>query len=1613
MKSVEDVIHTDPVLDCRPGILVARRYRLSAPLGAGAHASVWEAIDETDGALRALKLASSREALRAEIDALLRIEHPGLPRVHDHGEVDGTAFIVMDRVVGAPLSGAVPTDRFVRIAADVANALAVLHAHGLVHGDVKPANVLIAADRAVLVDLGMSRSRGSGAASGTMAFMAPEALAGESSPSTDLYALGVTLAWTISGEHPVVSDPLDRAGLLRALVAGRGPNERIMARLPVGCRETVRALLAPLADRRAPSARSVLARLARDAPDSFSRDERAAMLELPERVVLPSPLIGRDDVVARAADAVQAALSGAGLGVAFVGAHGAGRRRVADETIRRARIAAAARGDALDVVDQVPFDIERPTLVRTIDATPAQIRTAAEMILRIGRFDDRRPPIALVATLPESAGVEGVLEVPIAPLARDEIEALISALAGRSPSIETAARWWNATAGLPGLTVLAACSAAADVVAHGTPAEVAAAVNGARSAGATASLPANARDVAGLLALAEAPLSIGDITQALSVSTADVAGLVNTGLAIERDGAIDLIGRAEPMVLDGVARARVAERFEAFLSRVRPADHAMRARAALAAGRPQDAARHAEAEANECARRPADRAMWLEIARTASGDPTRHAERLARCYLLMAEPARALDVLGPIADSPEVFTLRADALRRAGRLSDARTLAQTASRSANPAFRACAELFLARDDLDTGNPSNAVERLDRIDADVLSRSLASRRLEIRCLALLARGDIDDARGAIADAERLALGHADDATRARLRSLAGIAAQRAHGHIDALHAYREAWDLAQRGGDAHGAATYAVNAGAAELEAGSLGPAIDWLARGARVLVRLGRLGDAGRALANLASVHAFVGDLGSAAEIAERAEAAALEGADGSARALAMMVLAEASLRGADRAVGLETAAAVAQNAHNDDFAAEVRCRAARTHAAIGDAIRARELLRSCDAAPPTLRAVVALECELQTPSTPEDRSCAVDAVRSALAQGATLEDELDARRLLVRAARASDDERLAAEAAAQLAQRVDELASTLPEALATLFRDAHKASSVVTTDTRRSHTADATADGPWRRTVEILRELNSEERLQPLLERILDAAVELTRAARGFLLLKNSEGVLQVRTARNMGRRGLDDADLALSRSVAERVAQTGEAVLTVDASADGRFETVDSVHAMRLRSILAVPLIVHGETVGTVYVDDRFRVGAFGDDALEIVRQFADAAAIALHNARTQGRLRRALHRAERLSQELTTRVEAQGVELEATRRALAIGGVASGRYADMVGRGAAMQRTLALVDKVAPTTMPVLLLGESGTGKELIARAIHANSPRAARPFVAENCGAIPETLLESVLFGHVKGAFTGADRARAGLFEVADGGTLFLDEIGEMSAAMQAKLLRVLQDGDVRPVGGDRSRRVDVRVLAATHRDLGEMVRKGTFREDLFYRIAVMVVPVPALRERREDIPALIAHFIDKHSHRNVSVDRGAMSRLLHHSWPGNVRQLENEVMRACVLSDGTIREQDLSPAVAIAEARTMDAPKSDTLDLRTAVDDLERQLIERAMRAHGGNQSRAARALGLSRFGLQKKLKRFRANEADSPITDLADGYAEEAADVPDRADDVRDARIAG
>ena len=313
----------------------------------------------------------------------------------------------------------------------------------------------------------------------------------------------------------------------------------------------------------------------------------------------------------------------------------------------------------------------------------------------------------------------------------------------------------------------------------------------------------------------------------------------------------------------------------------------------------------------------------------------------------------------------------------------------------------------------------------------------------------------------------------------------------------------------------------------------------------------------------------------------------------------------------------------------------------------------------------------------------------------------------------------------------------------------------------------------------------------------------------------------------------------------------------------------------------------------------------------------------------------------------------------------------------------FGGLVGKSRAMRSVCSLIEKVAASTANVLIFGESGTGKELVARAIHFNGPRRGRPFVAVNCGAIPETLMESELFGHRKGAFTGAIADRAGLFEQAEGGTLFLDEIGEIPLQLQAKLLRVLQEREVRRIGGNDARKVDVRIVAASNRDLEQEVRSGLFREDLFYRLNVVEVVIPPLRERLEDIPVLVEHFHGKFAQGPATSDLvtpEALKLLMAYPYPGNVRELENIVERALALGDRTIVPDSLPPQVLrgrqpSSPCEAMELPP-DGMDLEAHLDGIEKQFLLQALERAGGVKKKAAALLGLTFRSFRYRLAKF-------------------------------------
>jgi transcriptional regulator with GAF, ATPase, and Fis domain len=463
---------------------------------------------------------------------------------------------------------------------------------------------------------------------------------------------------------------------------------------------------------------------------------------------------------------------------------------------------------------------------------------------------------------------------------------------------------------------------------------------------------------------------------------------------------------------------------------------------------------------------------------------------------------------------------------------------------------------------------------------------------------------------------------------------------------------------------------------------------------------------------------------------------------------------------------------------------------------------------------------------------------------------------------------------------------------------------------------------------------LKISRVVHSIRDLDELQAQVLDLIFEVAPAERGAILLDGTSGEFNSVFGRNRDARS--ERSVRVSRTIARRVLEQGLAILGSDVPGTG-LASVESLIALQVRSLLCVPLSIYQRTIGCIYLDTINVGDRFNEDHLELVTAIAGISAVALENARR-------LQWLEQENQRLTTEIT-----LDRT----------------LVGESPRMKDVFQFLARVAPTDATVLIGGESGTGKELAARAIHRRSPRASKPFVAINCAAIPENLLESELFGYERGAFTGAVAQKKGRLEIADGGVLFLDEIGELAPSLQVKLLRVLQEREFERVGGNRPIHVDIRLIAATNRDLEEASRKGEFRQDLYFRLNVVSLTMPPLREHKDDIPMLVSFLVEKHCSKCGTkpkpLSRQALACLQNYDWPGHVRELENVMERALVLGTSEdILPEDLpenllerGPAPGVGEAK-----------YHGAVKELKKRLIQNALEEARGNITEAAKALGV-------------------------------------------------
>lgn len=474
----------------------------------------------------------------------------------------------------------------------------------------------------------------------------------------------------------------------------------------------------------------------------------------------------------------------------------------------------------------------------------------------------------------------------------------------------------------------------------------------------------------------------------------------------------------------------------------------------------------------------------------------------------------------------------------------------------------------------------------------------------------------------------------------------------------------------------------------------------------------------------------------------------------------------------------------------------------------------------------------------------------------------------------------------------------------------------------------------------------EIALTINTIQDPDELLEKVLDIAMAELDAERGFILLTSearAEG-FEVKSSRNVNEKQLGDL-MRISTSVVNEVLQSGEPVLVYEALQDERYRETESVILQQIQSIACVPLRIKSRQIGAIYMDSLTKRGRFTRENLPFISAFANQAAVAIENARLYASIREENRR---------LRQEVQRVH----------------GFDEIIGQSRQMQDVFDTVSRVLDSDATVLIEGESGTGKELVARAIHYNGDRRKNPFVALFCGSLPENLLETELFGHKKGSYTGAISDKMGLFESADGGTVFLDEVGDLTQRIQTSLLRVLQEGEVKRVGETKVRIVDVRILSATNKPLKDLIKEGEFREDLYYRLNTISITMPPLRRRRSDVPLLAHHFLDKYARKKPikGFDDDALKALQEYSWPGNVRELENTIERAVVMARGEF--------IAREDLRLPDEEERDPFEPGVTLKDAERLIVQRTLEANDGNISETARVLGVSRRWLHYRLKEW-------------------------------------
>ena len=1223
-------------------------------------------------------------------------------------------------------------------------------------------------------------------------------------------------------------------------------------------------------------------------------------------------------------------------------------------------------------------------------------------------------------------------EIALTPFTSHELEALITGgLAGRRPSQVLVARLGEATGGLPGLAVDALAAAHADglvttdddalIVAPNAPNPLPLpATFEAGLARALLALPAASRAWVAVIANAPAPVPEAVIALTSNTALADAGRAVAFGLLRQVIDGFDACLVVANALVGSVARdlppptdlwKRLAD-----IDEDDPSARSHLARATLA-----DAALHVDdSEARRAV--AAARGLLAQGRGAAVVAILRHVERvspLSDPELLGDALASAGDIDGALAAYARLPTserARGSLLVRRGRYAEAVPLLEAAV--ARDPSDIVAVRGLVRATLLQSQHDAALAWCER--AERLGDTGDPRVLFARGLIAFYRGNHTVAAEAFSQADTELARQGELVERANVKNAMGLVHHRRAELDEAVRHYDEALALATRSGDSERTVLTLMNLATIEQ---SRGHATRAEARYKEALTEarsVGHRSGAMKVLQNLGNLYRSLGDLDAAKR--ELEASLAISDADENLymSAYTLGVLGEvAGLQGA-LATGqdlLERSLAGFLSVGSVAEAADVRVHLAATLLERGDFTGAREhaaasLAATAEPPVPPIQLAARLQlAEIARVAEPPDLDAALEHVRAAetLADGLTSRPDARARSLteLHRVLRDRGDSGAALDAGLRALAALEGLAEAIPDSRRAKFlavRPRRRALAELTW-LRGITTGRESPSSRLQRLLDVNQRLSAERDPDALIEYIIDSAILLTGAERGFLLLKEGRGAaaaLEVAVARNIDQENIKNKKYKVSYSIAQRVVESGDPVLTTDAMGDDRYSQYLSIHHLKLRSVLCVPLhrTAFGEAdrptrdvIGALYVDNRFQTNAFSAEDLSFMQAFGDQAAIALGNARLLDERRRALDELARsqaqvqaLNQKLTERLAEKERVLAETEKELLVvqrraQQVRSQGYEAIIGESNAIRAVFHILDRVRESDIPVLVTGESGTGKELVARAIHGTSPRKDRTFIAINCSSIPETLIESELFGHVRGAFTGATSDKKGVFEAADKGTLFLDEIGEMPLEMQAKMLRALQEGEIQKVGSPRPVKVDVRIVAATNRTLRDMVSQKTFREDLFYRLAVVTLELPSLRDRIEDLPILVSHFIEKNKRDGLGkvnhISPEAMRLLGRYRWPGNVRELETVIKNASIFCEtDTLIPADLSNFPGIVGVGPLPAVAPVTEGAVRPLAQLERDAITHALELYAGNKKRAAEELGIDRRTLYNKIAMY-------------------------------------